>query len=725
MPRNAICVLTMLGLLVGIIPVGPAEAAPVVAGKTVAQSAGTGKTVARKTVPRKTVARKTVARRAATASGDLKVTLVARQCSAYTDIMANLARNNIQESLRDLGKDTAYVSGQPVDPAIEGPNDPDCSPLVGWKFQWGRGVGGQVDLLSTVSGALGQTASTQASTPWLDAQGQPTGRTLDGAVTVTLDDQLRQLALSGGLWIQGGTTTDPLLASVFGRGTYGFGALRCSVDNLNGDNVETVAFPSGASHVFCYYYAVTPPPGAGHIVVRKQLEGGGADTYHFVFHGNVSYNPGGAFTVDAAPGSPGQISFARGATGPDDAPWDFAEDVPPGWTLDSLTCDSANNTSTTQIAGTHASVTLAAGDTVTCTYTDKRVFATGLTLFKRTIGGSGGPFAFTVTRPDGGVENLGEATTASPGRPVEVGHVDNAEAGTYTLTETLPADTASGTWESVRVTCIDVHGTTGTGHRTHIRNQFHYRVELAANPVNCLFTNRFHPTHRLRIEKETIGGHGPATFQIRSRTPRGDTHGPQQVTITTSPSHNPAGTTLEDLPAGAYFVTELQTSNPDGRWQLTDIVCDGHHFPVGHATAAVLVNDARPDHTCRFTDTFTPYPHLHVEKLIHDPRGLRTAPVTIRVACSDGQHARLTVRPYRTGLHRLSPALALPIRTTCHVAETASGAAGPIRVRTTHQIGSGPALPGTATQVTLGGTGADVTVRFTDTYYTKSHIKDY
>ena len=38
---------------------------------------------------------------------DRFVTLVARECPAYTDITANRARNDIQESLRDLGADTA------------------------------------------------------------------------------------------------------------------------------------------------------------------------------------------------------------------------------------------------------------------------------------------------------------------------------------------------------------------------------------------------------------------------------------------------------------------------------------------------------------------------------------------------------------------------------------------------------------------------------------------
>ncbi len=93
-------------------------------------------------------------------------------------------------------------------------------------------------------------------------------------MTVTLTDaQAKRAQQNNGLWTQGGTKADPLLNGVFGT-DYGFGALRCAVDNLNGDNVEWIGFPSQSTHVFCYYYAVTPPPSAGTIVVRKQLETG-------------------------------------------------------------------------------------------------------------------------------------------------------------------------------------------------------------------------------------------------------------------------------------------------------------------------------------------------------------------------------------------------------------------------------------------------------------------
>ena len=42
----------------------------------------------------------------AAAATTYKVTYVALDCDEYSDIMANRARNNIQESLKDLGQDT-------------------------------------------------------------------------------------------------------------------------------------------------------------------------------------------------------------------------------------------------------------------------------------------------------------------------------------------------------------------------------------------------------------------------------------------------------------------------------------------------------------------------------------------------------------------------------------------------------------------------------------------
>jgi hypothetical protein len=216
------------------------------------------------------------------------VTLVARVCPSYPDVMANRGRNNLQESLQDLGKDSVYQTGQPVDPAIEGPNDPSCRPLDGWRFTLGdSGDGPKVDHLSTVTAGGPPTAAT-TTVPLLDPAGNPTGRTIAGAVTLRLTQAQVMAAQNRQLWVQGGTPTDPLLDGLF-PGQYGFAALRCAVDNYNADNVEWVSYPQAYQHLFCYQYVVTPPPDPATIVVRKQLQGGTDGPGRFRYLGNISY----------------------------------------------------------------------------------------------------------------------------------------------------------------------------------------------------------------------------------------------------------------------------------------------------------------------------------------------------------------------------------------------------------------------------------------------------
>ena len=72
----------------------------------------------------------------------LLVTYVARSCDDYTDVMANKARNNIMESLRDLGQDTVYAPSDPVEATVEDnvPSQRDgCEPLADWRLTLGTG----------------------------------------------------------------------------------------------------------------------------------------------------------------------------------------------------------------------------------------------------------------------------------------------------------------------------------------------------------------------------------------------------------------------------------------------------------------------------------------------------------------------------------------------------------------------------------------------------------
>ena len=312
-----------------------------------------------------------------------KVTVVARSCTGFDVIMANRARNNIQESLKDLGPDTLYQDGEPVNPAVEDTEATTqasgCKPMVGWKFQLGRGIAGKVDQLSTVSNPFpDSTYTTVASVPELGPTGGNTGKELKGAVTFNLtQDQLNLALQQSQLWIQGGTVDDPLLDN--GPSPFdppqAFGALRCAIDNLNGDNVEWIGYPSGTTHVFCYYFGVSPAPDAATIVVKKTLRGV-TGTREFQFRGNVSYNPSESgdpnlnpFTVTSG----GSITFVRAAgTGVN---WNFFEEPDASYPLQDVVCSTANGTADIVNPGVSTSqsnpvriVSLSAGSTVTCEF---------------------------------------------------------------------------------------------------------------------------------------------------------------------------------------------------------------------------------------------------------------------------------------------------------------------------------------------------------------------
>lgn len=410
--------------------------------------------------------------RAVAAEQPLSITYVARDCPQYTDIMANKARNNIQEPLRDLGPNSNYSSSEAVCAQKEaaGTPLPPCEPLTDWTLSTGSGFTGrspQPENLSTVTGPIRQDITTGAETPELDAQGMPTGRTLQGAVTVQLNAAEQQALAAGRLWVQGGTPGAALNGK---QEQYGFGALRCAQDALNGDNVERITFPSGARHVFCYYYAVTPPPGAGTITVVKHIDGAGQG--NFRYDGNLSYadtNGDGVndFVLSARSGQDASQSFVRGESDIDTNPWVFREVVPPGsgWERENPTvCEAVTATGAPGSSAIQTStdgevrVGLVEGESVTCTYTNRRTAGPGV-LSKQTLGSTGTFDISLETPPEAPPVITDPTTTTAEGVPVEVVGAQETPVGTYTAVEQKPAPDGRGTWEltsAVRFTNVYV-----------------------------------------------------------------------------------------------------------------------------------------------------------------------------------------------------------------------------------------------------------------------------
>ncbi|GLZ77220.1 hypothetical protein Afil01_20270 [Actinorhabdospora filicis] len=581
----------------------------------------------------------------------IQVTFAARECPEYSDIMANKARNNIQESLEDLGKDSTYGNGQPVDADLEARENPACKPLTGWTLTLGNGIGGKKDGLTVISGSPVATVKTAASTPQLDPQGRATGKTLRGATTLTLTEQQFKDAQNYRLTAQGGTKSDPLNTADFGN-KYSFGTLRCAIDNRNADNIEYINFPSGVRHVFCFYYAVAKPPEPGTIVVRKELPSGYTDSGTAFYTGNVSYEAGGKFQIDLTDGQPNQVSFRRNATGAGDDPWTFTEHNTPGWDMRSLTCASRNGDSVPTVTGKTASIVLAAGDTVTCTYVNERVTTRQITLFKRTLDGFGGPFKISVKGPTGQVVDLGEVSTTQEGVGVEAGGRDNLPAGEYTVTEIFPQPTAAGHWEGVGLQCNGVAKQQGPAPVT-TQPTASYSVYLNSNSeLNCVLTNRWTPDGSITPVKITKGGTTTAEFAV---LPLDDPPGGAQAPL--PPMHTKVTTDKENtakaappiggLATGRYTLTELAMD--DGHWKLTDVSCPGGEIGPDGSVTVELTEDA-PDVRCTFTNERPREPSPSVKPTL-PPTGGSEAPRPLTViglaAIAAGTIAYLAARKRR------------------------------------------------------------------------------
>ena len=534
------------------------------------------------------------------------VTFAARVCPDYSDIFANKARNNIVESLKDLGPDTQYgTSGVLVNPAYEDmPPQTSCQPLPGWQFTLGTGyesraVTGVWGSLSKVTNAYSTQIVTQDSTPLLNDSAQTLpGSTIAGATTVELTSDQRAQASKSSLWVQGGIPTDPVLAQAYPGPEYGFGTIRCATDNVNGDNVEYVFFPTGVRHVFCYAYYVKPPPTTGVITIRKQVTGtpAGANPA-FPFNGSISFDPTGFQLKDG-----GSMTFYRAGG----SSWTVTEGPVDNYKVASLVCVNAAGSpvSTFDISGGTATVHLAALGNVTCTYTNQFVPPPGgLTIRKITQGGVG-QFTFDVTPVSGGASQTVTATTTQQNVPVNaVPSLVGLAPGTYTIDEHQPR-TSKGDWQLDSVTCNAVRRSTTRSFQVTI---------ITGQQLTCMFTNSFTPAGSISIAKVTEGALGTVGFVVQPLQGKAAQY---LQSATTTAQGTPADATprtpadaTDHLALGSYrVIEETPASTPAGAWQLVSIVCNSQLLGFGQGATVVNLTPAQPSARCVYTDLFTPTP---------------------------------------------------------------------------------------------------------------------
>ena len=142
----------------------------------------------------------------------------------------------------------------------------------------------------------------------------------------------------------------------------------------NGDPVNAISVTPGNT-VTCTFTDTAK----GTIIVQKNLVGGSTGTFNFTTTGGD--NLPSSFKVTTSGGT-GSNTFANLNTSKTFA---IAETVPTGWQLESSSCSNGNSVN---------SISVNPGNTITCTFTDKKQGT--ITVVKNTVNGNG-LFQFTTT----------------------------------------------------------------------------------------------------------------------------------------------------------------------------------------------------------------------------------------------------------------------------------------------------------------------------------------
>lgn len=344
------------------------------------------------------------------------VTLAARECPEYSDVMANLLRNDLQESLEDLGPDSTHGWGQPVGPGVESTISPNCTPLEDWTFTLGDGFGTRIDGLTTVGEPAAVLNPTQASVPELDQDANPTGAHHAFCYYYAVDKP-------------------PLAGEIVVRKQLADGATDSRAFNFTGNvtydpdqkfNVDTW---SGSGVGGPFDYTGTDPVGT-------------------------------ATTTD--PNTPVEAGTASGLSG--NGTWTITQTMPPPtasghWTVEMVQCNGT--TVAAETTDTTATITIPAGTTAQqCLFTNKYHPDGSITVTKTTEGGAG-TFSYTLTAentdaaaPDMAATEpaVASVTTEKAGEPAST-TVEGLATGRYTIVELETDDPDGDHWDLTGATC--------------------------------------------------------------------------------------------------------------------------------------------------------------------------------------------------------------------------------------------------------------------------------
>jgi len=333
----------------------------------------------------------------------------------------------------------------------------------------------------------------------------------------------------------------------------------------------TVTLTTASPTVTCTYVNSAP----GSITIVKNTAGGDGA---FAFTGTGTGVSNFSITTVANTGNHGFAGLSAGTYTFQETP------IPAGWSLTGLNC--TGNSTTTLATGT-ASVVLAAGDAVTCTYTDTR--QPTVTVTKVSNGGVG-QFSFTGSN---GFANQSITTVTSGVGVVGATQTLTAAGVSTTITESAPP--AGFVLTSIACTGLGAGGTAtpNIGTRTVTLDA---AATAAGAAIACTFTNVAQGS--IIINKSAVGGN--STFNFTGTVPGG-----ASFPITTVSGSG--SITFSGVAPGSYTVTEAV---PAG-WNLTGLTCvdptGNSTGNVGTATATIDLG-AGESVSCTFTDNLIPPP---------------------------------------------------------------------------------------------------------------------
>jgi hypothetical protein len=328
-----------------------------------------------------------------------------------------------------------------------------------------------------------------------------------------------------------------------------FTSLSCSAGGSTSAQTATVVVTSGST-VTCTFTNTK----LGTITINKTAVGG---------NGTFAYTTTGAapvanFNITTVAGS-GSNVFNNVAAGT----YTVTESGPPaGWVFTSLSCSAGGSN-----AGQVATIILAAGGSVTCTYTNTKLGT--ITINKTAVGGNG-TFAYTTTGA-APVANFNITTVAGSGSNV----FNNVGPGTYTVTESGPP----AGWTFTSLSCSA--GGSNAGQVATI-------ILPAGGSVTCTYTNSAQGT--VTIIKNSVGANGTFAYTTTGGAPLANFN----ITTVAGTGQN----AFSNVPAGTYTVTE---TGPPAGWQFTSLSCSAGGSNAGQV--ATIIVTAGSSVTCTYTNT--------------------------------------------------------------------------------------------------------------------------